>query len=254
MCSISISICSRLGTYPKWKLNVTEMVTLWELCRYDASLSNDFSHFCSMWTDDDVSDLAYLEDLQTYYQNGYGHDLNWEIATDIMDNVTSNIFLSFAQINEIASQCGQLLPPTRRRACKELLQNAPYQKAASFRFATTESLLPVLAWLGLFATSSEIMQYDTPVNERDEREWRTSRLAAYSSNVIFLSYVCENERGNETLIKVVFNEEDVQLPGCGGRVYCNMTTFMEGYQSKLAIDYNQICGLTQSDRRKIIIE
>ncbi len=218
---------------------MTDVVTMWNLCRYEASLSNDFSHFCSLWTEDDISDLAYLEDLQTYYQSGYGNTLNWMVASQLMINITSNIFSSFAQVSEMVSQCGKYLP-IGRTSCVELLKNAQFQKAASFRFATSETLIPVLAWLGLFATPSDIMKHDTPVSVREQRNWRTSRMAEYSANLLFLSYVC-SER--DTLLKVVFNEDEVTLPGCDGMVYCNMSTFVREHERELNINYDEICGI-----------
>ena len=53
---------------------------MWEICRAEASLSNDYDEFCSIFLEKDVDDLAFREDLDTYWKRGYGHEIDYEIG------------------------------------------------------------------------------------------------------------------------------------------------------------------------------
>lgn len=54
---------------------------IWTMCRYDKALNyNNTSPWCAAFSKPDHLVLEYLEDLESYYHDGYGHLINVEQA------------------------------------------------------------------------------------------------------------------------------------------------------------------------------
>ena len=56
-------------------------------CGYDIAVSNITSNFCSLFNEDRGNVLEYYEDLSNYWQKGYGYEINYEIACDLLQDV-----------------------------------------------------------------------------------------------------------------------------------------------------------------------
>ena len=91
------------------------------------------------------------------------------------------------------------------------------------------------------------MMADTPKEQRDTREWKTTVMAPFSTNMDINVYVCggggKREKGREVLVKVLHDEGEVVLPFCGGGVYCSWEEFQANYASLLALNFDTLCDV-----------
>eukprot|EP00008_Paramoeba_atlantica_P014329 CAMPEP_0201491858 /NCGR_PEP_ID=MMETSP0151_2-20130828/31542_1 /ASSEMBLY_ACC=CAM_ASM_000257 /TAXON_ID=200890 /ORGANISM="Paramoeba atlantica, Strain 621/1 / CCAP 1560/9" /LENGTH=422 /DNA_ID=CAMNT_0047878421 /DNA_START=44 /DNA_END=1313 /DNA_ORIENTATION=+ len=101
----ALELSIRLGTYPLWVIGADELLNMWIGCRAEASLSDDYSHFCSIWNEQDVDDIAYREDLEFYWKRGYGHPINYLIAVDLMTNITADISKFLSKLQNFSGEC-----------------------------------------------------------------------------------------------------------------------------------------------------
>jgi len=255
----AVKLSIRLGTYPLWVLTVPDYMNMWEACRYQADLFFVYNQWCTIWTEEDVDDLAYQEDLEFYWDKGYGYDIDWQMAVELFGSITDNIVSSLMKMKDFQSQCSNLTKHSRRRgisqkrslrddavtSCETQVQNIPYQLTGSFRFGHAETVAPALAWLGLYYTSPSLMMWNTPRQSRANRAWKTSIITPYSTNLNFLVYACPASQGshvyNKALIKVLHNEREVWLPGCNGDLYCSFNSWLAYSSGKLNIDFDQLC-------------
>eukprot|EP00009_Paramoeba_aestuarina_P004819 CAMPEP_0201510548 /NCGR_PEP_ID=MMETSP0161_2-20130828/3190_1 /ASSEMBLY_ACC=CAM_ASM_000251 /TAXON_ID=180227 /ORGANISM="Neoparamoeba aestuarina, Strain SoJaBio B1-5/56/2" /LENGTH=428 /DNA_ID=CAMNT_0047905737 /DNA_START=169 /DNA_END=1452 /DNA_ORIENTATION=- len=223
----AVEVSKRLGTFPLWNLTSDDIQTMWSTCKLEASLQHNYSQFCSIWSTTDVDSFSFVEDLDFYYKRGYGYEIDYSCAVDLMGGIFGNIADSVATIQQFNEDCGPI-KESWGSECQEKARNAPYNLAGSFRFAHAETMTPILAWLGLYNTPSSLMRADTPPQKRNEREWKTSILTPYAANLNFAVYLCdeEGEGGGETVVKVLHNEKEMVLPCCED-VYCPFETMVD---------------------------
>ena len=64
------------------ELNFLDTIeTIYDMCRFDKSWNlNDRSPWCAAFTRSELRTLEYLEDIQAYYDSGYGDDLNLRLG------------------------------------------------------------------------------------------------------------------------------------------------------------------------------
>jgi len=242
----AIALSKRLGTYPLWKINFSQFMTMWEICRAEASLDDDYTEFCSIFSVDDVDDLAYREDLEFYYKRGYGHEINYQIGVDLMNDIFGNIENGFAESQAFVEEC-RLRDPSGD--CETKIKNIPYQLAGGFRFAHAETVTPIIAWMGFYETPSSIMRWDTPKEQRDQRAWKTGVLSPFSANLDFVVYACDE--GGEAMVKVLHNEAEMPLGFCGGAVYCSWETFSHHYEQLLSLNFDTLCGTSSNCKKEL---
>jgi multiple inositol-polyphosphate phosphatase / 2,3-bisphosphoglycerate 3-phosphatase len=53
---------------------------MYKTCGYEIAISNNTRQFCSIFDDDTTEVMEYFEDLDAYYQNGYGYDINYQMG------------------------------------------------------------------------------------------------------------------------------------------------------------------------------
>ena len=115
----------------------------------------------------------------SYYQKGYGLALNYHMACPLLSELITVI--------------------------KEKVSGDPARamEVAKLRFAHAETIIPLIAILGLFNESNHDMKGDpTKVNhtlplcfseiqeEMEARTWRTSLFASFAGNVAMILYKC----------------------------------------------------------------
>ena len=53
------------------RFEVDELVTIWEMCRYETAYAKDvFSPWCNLLSDEALKVFAFREDLSTFYYKG----------------------------------------------------------------------------------------------------------------------------------------------------------------------------------------
>ena len=66
----------------------TEIELMYKGCGYDIATRNITSQFCTLFTDSEIGEvLEYWSDLKAYWQKGYGHPVNYQIATLLLQDV-----------------------------------------------------------------------------------------------------------------------------------------------------------------------
>jgi len=217
---------------------------MWDACVYQNDLYNIQDQWCNIWTYQDVDDLAFSEDLDFYWQKGYGYDIDWTIAVNLFNDITTKTMTALMKMKNFQSQCPNWIKYVEGTDCDTMIQNAKYQNTGTFRFAHAETIIPALAWLGLYYTPPFLMMATTPKADRDQREWKTTILSPYAANLNFLTYVCStgaDEPYSYALMKVLHNEKEIPLPYCNG-VYCEFSAFMQYYHDKLQMNFNTMCN------------
>ncbi|KAJ8731984.1 hypothetical protein PYW08_014714 [Mythimna loreyi] len=166
----------RLGI--DYALTDTNITALYDLCRYDTSgFTNQFSPWCALFTTEDLKALEYIYDLQHYYRSGYG-----------------------ASMNELFGQI----------ALTDLLKSFQDSKARNGKKITayvTSATMMDMVWCAL-----KLFKDDAPLTgalRKPDRKWRSSKLAALSSNLIVVLNKCNNGPDDYNVV-FYFNEEPLR--------------------------------------------
>ncbi|XP_072022785.1 multiple inositol polyphosphate phosphatase 1-like isoform X2 [Amphiura filiformis] len=84
------------GSKEKFNLSRDDAVNIAKLCGYELALFN-YSHWCTLLSDEDLSVFEYKLDLKHYWNRSYGHPVNYCVGCNLVqdiinyfDQVTSN--------------------------------------------------------------------------------------------------------------------------------------------------------------------
>jgi len=76
--------------------------TIYNMCRYDKTLNyNATSAWCASFSYSDLLVLEYLNDLESYYQDGYGYNINVEQACNPVVDLYN--YFKFASLHHSSS-------------------------------------------------------------------------------------------------------------------------------------------------------
>ncbi|CAB3242971.1 unnamed protein product [Arctia plantaginis] len=166
----------RLGiNYPIADVN---MIALWNWCRLTSSgIQNEFSHWCALFTTEDLKVLEYREDLERYYKNGYGMSMNKMFG----ETVLSDLLKTF--------------------------QDAKiYGKKVTAYFTHAPMMDMIYTALGLFKDPYKL----TGTERRPDRKWRTSKFSTFSNNLIAVLNRCGKQRYEDYNVVFYLNEEPLR--------------------------------------------
>eukprot|EP01116_Phalansterium_solitarium_P023621 TRINITY_DN8382_c0_g1_i2.p1 TRINITY_DN8382_c0_g1~~TRINITY_DN8382_c0_g1_i2.p1 ORF type:complete len:410 (+),score=52.49 TRINITY_DN8382_c0_g1_i2:795-2024(+) len=178
-------VAARLGlnaTSP-WLLGSADAAALYTACVFDVVVGNDETLFCSLFSPADFDFFETSADLQDYYIRGWGVPLSYQIAAPLLIDV-------FKTMDAI------------------LVAKPVSQVKAKFRFAHAETILPLLALLGLY-NDPEPLHWNSP--NLTSRLWRGSVLSPFAANVAFVLYNCSGSYR----VKLMHNENEMYFPGTG---------------------------------------
>ncbi|XP_037726994.1 multiple inositol polyphosphate phosphatase 1 [Drosophila subpulchrella] len=147
--------------------------------RGSGSRSSSDSVWCNFFDVAALEALEFFEDLEYYWNDGYGYELTHRIACPAI----ADMFAALSSSTE------------ERRA------------NATLYFTHSGTLLKLLAHLGLARDKKPL----THKHFASERRWRTSQIDAFATNLAFLRYDCDKE---EPQVLVLHQERVVRLPGC----------------------------------------
>ncbi|KAH8873732.1 Multiple inositol polyphosphate phosphatase 1 [Schistosoma japonicum] len=158
-------------------------------CSYEIAVMNDYddvSPWCSLLTPNDFPIWEYLADLKHYWRKSYGYELNYKQSCPLLGEMLQQIYdvaINFKKGN--------------------YNQNNPLLHRGSFWFGHAETVLPIVAALGIFndsvghSTLHKLtadnfnerlrMIYDTDI---PSTMFRTSYIAPFAGNVALLLYYC----------------------------------------------------------------
>jgi multiple inositol-polyphosphate phosphatase/2,3-bisphosphoglycerate 3-phosphatase len=202
-----------------WILSADDVETLWALCGFQVSAQNISDQFCSFFDEEDVLQLNYMADIETYWIKGYGYPI-----TSTMPCLLFADFIS-AMENVIHNSVGV------------------HALRANLRFAHAETLMPFLALLGMFK-DDQPLRANTPPDKIATRQWRQSYIASFAANLALVLYNCSTQEAvDDFRVKLFHSEKEYMIPGCG-ELLCPYSTFKQLYNKPLTqCNFDWICGI-----------
>ncbi|XP_017089699.2 multiple inositol polyphosphate phosphatase 1 [Drosophila bipectinata] len=173
------------------------------------------SVWCNFFDVPALNAMEFFEDLEYYWNDGYGYELTHRIACPAIADM-------FAAIS--SSEAPE--------------EQGPLRSNATFYFTHSGTLLKLLAHLGL-------ARDEEPLTHRhfaSERLWRTSQIDAFATNLAFLRYDCVEEAPH---VLVLHQERVVRLPGCPqDKDLCPLATLRRIYADSVErCDFEELCQL-----------
>eukprot|EP01089_Gocevia_fonbrunei_P012891 TRINITY_DN3162_c0_g1_i1.p1 TRINITY_DN3162_c0_g1~~TRINITY_DN3162_c0_g1_i1.p1 ORF type:complete len:509 (+),score=64.66 TRINITY_DN3162_c0_g1_i1:190-1716(+) len=220
-----------------WALTASEVLTMWNVCGFELSILNQSNNFCQIFQSllnettnetNYIDDLNYIEDLNSYYIKGYGYELSWNISCLLLTNIVTSIDNALTYPNT---------------------SDPNYNLKANLGFGHAETVLPLLAMLGLYKDPF-ILTANTSTEQIRSRLWKDSNLATFASNVAINLYT-SSSAGSEPLIKVLHNEKEMILPKCDNKLYCPLSKFKSIYSQWInQCNFNQMCHVDSLCEKK----
>ncbi|XP_017030500.1 multiple inositol polyphosphate phosphatase 1 isoform X2 [Drosophila kikkawai] len=177
------------------------------------------SVWCSFFDLAALDALEFFEDLEYYWNDGYGYELTHRIACPAMADM-------FAAIGSVKLENEEMQLPGRANA--------------TFYFTHSGTLLKLLAHLGLARDEEPL----THKHFASERRWRTSQIDAFATNLAFLRYDCEEM---EPQVVVLHQERVVRLPKCPqDQDLCPLAMLRRIYADSVEnCDFEELCRLSE---------
>ncbi|XP_016976716.1 multiple inositol polyphosphate phosphatase 1 [Drosophila rhopaloa] len=177
--------------------------------RGSGSRSPTDSVWCNFFDVAALEALEFFEDLEYYWNDGYGYELTHRIACPAIADM-------FAAIGSPEKE--------ERRA------------NATLYFTHSGTLLKLLAHLGLARDKKPL----THKHFASERRWRTSQIDAFATNLAFLRYECDKE---EPQVLVLHQERVVRLPKCPqDKDLCPLATLRRSFAKSVDhCDVEELC-------------
>lgn len=196
---------------------------MWSACQSEVSVFDNAENWCSIFTPRDAEIFEYTYDLSAYYTKGYGHEINYHIASPLLSEIVSTIDL-IAFVN--TPNGGTIIVPR-----------------AQLRFGHAETVMPLLAILGLYKDAEKLTSKWSEA-DINTRKWRTSNISSLATNVAFVLYMCDVS--NTTLdkkpyVEVLHDENIVYLLKCGNKRLCPLETFKNIYADYVKLDWAETC-------------
>lgn len=206
------SISDRLG-FEK-SLSLDEIEKLYMMCSFEkAWRPKKLSPWCAVFSEDDLEIMEYREDLEYYYEDGYGYEINYKQACPIIKDVHDRF--------------------------KQHVENVAGNPKGVFYFSHSGTLLKVLARLGLFKDSTVMKHSNRKSREMRNREWRTSLIDSFATNIALVLFKCKQEYYVTTYVQ----ERPVMLPGCDDTL-CPFSQFSDVYGPYASsCDLDEICRI-----------
>lgn len=189
MKSVASSMSRRLG------FNVTkdDVEVMYRACSFAYALQNDDA-WCTVFTADELKVIEYEGDLDDYYKDGYGNNINYEQACPVVNYVV-NLFNSSTYNTE---------------------------DRAILHFSHAGAVKKVYPRFGLFQDKQKLTA-DGFCSHQD-RKWKSSLISPFNSNLVIVLLKC----GTEYKVTAFHNEHEVTLGGCSNEV-CPLKEFFKQY-------------------------
>ncbi|XP_075158302.1 multiple inositol polyphosphate phosphatase 2 [Haematobia irritans] len=160
-------------------LDANTIRLIYTICGFETAWQRrkEPSVWCQLFDRHTMKILEFAEDLEYYWNDGYGYELTHRIACPAIENM-------FKHIDPQSS-----------------LPNS------TFYFTHSGTLLKLLAHLGLYNDQKPLTYQDFD----KQRKWRTSVIDAFASNVAFVLYECDN---SDPMVLTMHQERVVHIPGC----------------------------------------
>nr|XP_026492122.1 multiple inositol polyphosphate phosphatase 1-like [Vanessa tameamea] len=179
-----------------YQVTVADTYNLYELCRFHRSWSPKLlSPWCSFFSNEDLEVMEYRDDVRHYYRNGHGSEINVNLGAAPLKDLYENF------------------------------ENATLNRSKNIvSYFTHDTMFEmVISALGLYKDTEPLQGASRNAN----RLWRTSEIAAFSTNLIAVLFKCQ-EQGDEIYrVQFLINEKLTTLcPEAG----CTWKQFVDKFQ------------------------
>nr|XP_037286358.1 multiple inositol polyphosphate phosphatase 1-like [Rhipicephalus microplus] len=205
---------SRLMDRLTWRLgfNITkgDLKMLLRGCMFEYAIF-DQSPWCSVFTEDDLKAVEFKDDLDDYYEDGYGLERNYAQACPVIEELVKRL---------------------------EAMAKDPSNPNKILYFSHAGGFKKVIARLGL-NRDADPLKADGLCTQAN-RAWRSSLLCPFNGNVAFVLYKCA---ADQRKVVTFLNEQPVTVPGCP-TVHCPLTTFVDLFKKHAtSCNLTEICSV-----------
>ena len=168
-----------------------------------------------MFTDHQLNVMEYREDLEYFWIDGPGFQINGDQACVLVNDALK----TFQNIAAGKSQ-----------------------SRGTFYLSHSGTLLKLLAFLNVFEDEEQLRSDN--FKQMDRRRWRTSQIGPFGGNIAFVLQKCEEEYK----IGLFVNEVLTAIPGCDD--WCSLTRFLSLYPVLEQCKFDEMCD--KPDNEEII--
>jgi hypothetical protein len=191
---------------------------MWSACQSEFNVLGDLSRWCSVFEEEDVLALEYVDDLDCFYTRGPGIPIAYLDSAPLLTDIVAHM----------------------DSAVKATESQQPYVRA-SLRFGHAETVLPFSALLGLFHEDAPLTA-NMSAAAIAARKWRFGTVSPMAANVQLALYRCGTDR--QPFVELLHNEVPVNVPNCSnsnGSKLCSFTDFKTLFKSILSLDWDSLC-------------
>ncbi|KAG8435543.1 hypothetical protein GDO86_013469 [Hymenochirus boettgeri] len=182
---------SALLDVPEQELSADLIQVAFFICSFELAIKNiSDSPWCELFDEEDGRVLEYLNDLKQYWKRGYGHHINSRSSCNLFRHIFNHL----------------------EEAVTESKRSQQISSPVVMQFGHAETLLPLLALLGLFKDEKPLTADNFSM--QSNRKFRSGQIVPYASNLVFVLYHCdmaETER-EEYQVQMLLNENIVHFP------------------------------------------
>jgi len=195
------------------EISLADLDKLYVNCNFDQAWKPQrISPWCTLFTDKALEVMEYREDLEYYWVDGPGNEINYAPACVLLQNVYQNFHNVTLGVEE---------------------------ERGIFYFTHSGTLLKLIAFLNV-APDAEHLKSDNFSSMREHRKWRTSRVGPFAGNVSFTLKQC-----GSFLVCLYVNEQATPIPGCGTGC-CPWEKFTKLFKDRLdSCHFDKMCENTK---------
>ncbi|CAG2119106.1 unnamed protein product, partial [Medioppia subpectinata] len=193
-------------------------------CYFEFAIFGQNSGWCSLLGNDEIKILEYLDDIEDYYEDAYGRNINSKQTCPLIGDL-------FAKVKQSVKSS---------KDTKTYLQ-----------FTHAGVMKRLYSGLGLFDVLHDNIDFksDESVCLNDGRNWKSSLICPFNANFAAVLYKCKDNKKNDDKthgkykLLTLVQEKPVVIKGCDSYL-CSVDKFIESYQQMSSnCDLKEICKI-----------
>lgn len=196
------------------------------LCGFETQITGSTSPWCSVFTEKEILQYEYAQDLRYWYGTGLGTDIEKYMMVPVLDGLVQR-FVDGPKATYKNSDGSTFTPPSLIAA-----------------FSNDGQMNQLVAALGVFDKEAQLPADNIPKN----RLFRASNFVTMRGTVGFERLSCSSKGGNEVYVRIRLNNVVYPVSGCqdGPGKSCSLGKYQKIVKSKLkaAGDFSKICNVT----------
>jgi len=191
------------------EVTIEDIDKMYVTCNFDQAWQpRKQSPWCTLFSDKSLEVMEYREDLEYYWVDGPGHEVNYLPSCVLIRDMFTNL--------------------------ANATMGVPEEKGI-FYFTHSGTLLKLLAFLQTHQDEEHLTSQNFKTMKN--RLWRTSDIGPFASNISFLLKKCNNA----FFVCLFINEKPVRLAGCESEC-CRWHQFVQLFRGKSEdCDFDAVC-------------